>query len=317
MTASATVEKPLRTASLRRRVAVWMLLLLVVVLTALGLVVNWLLGDALRSDLQQRLEDKASYAAVLQEQGITGQSLADRLTGGGVFSSFTSGNQQFIGRDADPVGPPPGGRPGPRPQRPIPAVAPTVTFNDADGRLTATVGLRSGTLVLSTNESDIATTLGPSAADRVAGRRRHPGRRRNTAGHRGPRGAAPAGPDVGAGPADQRRNPRSAAATDQAEHGSGHHGRDFRRHARRAGERRGTGQDRGGTNAPIPGRRLPRSADPAGRRDRRCRTTPARSGRQGRARGSSRPGDPTGTARVPTGRRPATDDQARYRGALR
>ena len=93
-----------RTAvSLRRRVAVWTLLLLVVVLTALGLVVNWLLGDALRSDLQQRLEDKASYAAVLQEQGITGQSLADRLTGGGVFSTFTSGSHQFIGRDTEPL----------------------------------------------------------------------------------------------------------------------------------------------------------------------------------------------------------------------
>ena len=49
-------DKPLRTVSLRRRVAVWTLLLLVVVLTTLGLVVNWLLGDALRSDLRQRLD---------------------------------------------------------------------------------------------------------------------------------------------------------------------------------------------------------------------------------------------------------------------
>ena len=66
-----------------------MLLLLLVLLTGMALVVNWLLGDALRSDLRQRLEDKAGYAAVLQEQGVTGQTLADRLAGNGVLRSFT------------------------------------------------------------------------------------------------------------------------------------------------------------------------------------------------------------------------------------
>ncbi len=152
-------DRPLKTVSLRRRVAVWTLLLLVVVLTSLGLVVNWLLGDALRSDLRQRLADKASYAAVLQEQGVSGQTLADRLAGGGVFSSFSSGNQDFIGRDTEPPPQRPAANPGQRPPRPAPAVAPTVTFSDKDGRLTATVGLRSGTLVLSVNESDIANTL--------------------------------------------------------------------------------------------------------------------------------------------------------------
>ena len=157
-TASAQ-DKPLKTVSLRRRVAVWTLLLLVVVLTTLGLVVNWLLGDALRSDLRQRLEDKASYAAVLQEQGVAGQTLADRLAGGGVFSSFTSGAHSYVGRDVDPsVQRPPGG-PGQRPPRPMPAVAPTIRFSDTNGQLTATVGLQNGTLVLSTNESEIANTL--------------------------------------------------------------------------------------------------------------------------------------------------------------
>ncbi len=153
-------DEALKTVSLRRRVAVWTLLLLVVVLTTLGLVVNWLLGDALRSDLRQRLEDKASYAAVLQEQGVSGQTLADRLTGGGVFSTFTSGSHQFIGRDTEPPPGRPGGSPGQRPPRPAPAVAPKISFNDVDGRLIATVGLRDGTLVLSTNESDVANTLG-------------------------------------------------------------------------------------------------------------------------------------------------------------
>ena len=101
MTVTAMAEdKPLRTVSLRRRVAVWTLLLLVIVLTTLGLVVNWLLGDALRSDLRQRLEDKASYAAVLREQGVTGQTLADRLAGGGRLILYTG--SAIIG-GADPL----------------------------------------------------------------------------------------------------------------------------------------------------------------------------------------------------------------------
>jgi two-component system OmpR family sensor kinase len=155
----AGLGRPLQTVSLRRRVTIWTLLLLIVVLTTLGLVVNWLLGDALRSDLRQRLEDKASYAAVLQEQGVTGQALADRLVGGGVFSSFSSGDHQFIGRDSGAPPQRPAGGPGQRPARPMPAAKPTVSFSEVSGRLTATVDLRDGTLVLSTNESEIATTL--------------------------------------------------------------------------------------------------------------------------------------------------------------
>lgn len=113
---SAVPDRPLRTVSLRRRVTLWVLLLLLVVLTGMGLVVNWLLGDALRSDLRQRLEDKAGYAAVLQEQGVAGQTLADRLTGNGVLALFQSGNQQYIGQDQGPVNPPTeAGRGGPRP----------------------------------------------------------------------------------------------------------------------------------------------------------------------------------------------------------
>lgn len=155
---SGPTERPLRTVSLRRRVAVWVLLLLMVVLTVMGLVVNWLLGDALRSDVRQRLTDKASYAAALQEQGVTGQTLADRLAGGGVFSTFTSGRQQFIGRASEQPGPP-GARGGPRPPRPTPAVNPTVNFTEVDGQLSASVTLQNGTLTLSTNETDITETL--------------------------------------------------------------------------------------------------------------------------------------------------------------
>lgn len=168
------VDRPLRTVSLRRRVAVWVLLLLVVVLTVMGLVVNWLLGDALKSDLTHRLQDKASYAAVLQEQGVAGQTLADQMTGNGVLGLFNSGGRAYIGHDEGPPfsgsagsagsgGPVGQGGPGGvgrvRPPRPIPAVAPTVSVTEANGQMIATVTLPNGTLTLSAGEGEITNTL--------------------------------------------------------------------------------------------------------------------------------------------------------------
>ncbi len=151
-------DRPLRTVSLRRRVTAWVLVLLLASLTITGLVVNWLLGNALRSDLQQRLEDKAGYAAVLQEQGVTGQTLADRLAGNGVVSLFTAGGRQYVGREQTPAVPP-AGKPGPRSPKPTPAELPRVTFGESAGRLTATVSLPDGTLTLSTTENDITNAL--------------------------------------------------------------------------------------------------------------------------------------------------------------
>lgn len=156
----SAADRPLRTVSLRRRVTVWVLLLLLVVLAGMGLVVNWLLGDALRSDLRQRLEDKAGYAAVLQEQGVTGQTLADRLTGNGVLALFRSGDRQYVGQDQGPATPPVGAGHGPRPPKPTPAVAPVVDYSESADRLVAAVALPSGVLTLSTTENDITNALG-------------------------------------------------------------------------------------------------------------------------------------------------------------
>ena len=154
------LDRPLRTVSLRRRVAVWVLLLLVVVLTVMGLVVNWLLGESLRSDLKHRLEDKASYAAVLQERGVSGQALANQMTGNGVLGLFNSGGNQYIGQDQ---GPPPGGPGGaadrPRPGKPVPVVAPTVSVAETNGQMIATVTLPTGTLTLSAGEGELSNTL--------------------------------------------------------------------------------------------------------------------------------------------------------------
>ncbi|MGI8417591.1 MAG: sensor histidine kinase [Nakamurella sp.] len=144
-----------RTGSLRLRVACSVLALLVCTLTGLGILVNVLLRQALVDDLQTRLDDRAEFSAVLQEQGVTGQTLADKTAGQGVLSTFTAGSTRYVGRGSDnrPAGPPPGG---PRPRA---SVVPTVAFSEIDGSLVATVGLRDGTLQLRTSEAEIDRTL--------------------------------------------------------------------------------------------------------------------------------------------------------------
>jgi two-component system, OmpR family, sensor kinase len=102
--------EPLRTGSLRRRVVVVALGLLLVVLVAVALVVNYLLGDRMRTDLRQRLADRAGYAQMLSDQGVSGQTLADRLAGQGITATLTTtGGQEYIGREAPAW---PGSRPG-------------------------------------------------------------------------------------------------------------------------------------------------------------------------------------------------------------
>ena len=135
--------------------AAWVLVLLVAVLFALGTLVNLLLRQGLVDDLRTRLEDRAGFAAVLQEQGESGQSLADKTAGGGVLSTFTAGSRQYVGRNSDPrpPGPPPGGR------RPAAAVAPVVTYTEVDGELVASVRLPTGTLTMRTSEAEINRTL--------------------------------------------------------------------------------------------------------------------------------------------------------------
>lgn len=145
----------MRTGSLRRRVAVVALGLLVVVLVGLGVLVNALLSNALRSDLRSRLEDRAGYAALLQQRGVGGQSLADKLAGGGVLSTFVTAGGQFVGRP-DSTGP---GRPGGGPPPVRPSVRPSITYTEGDGQLTATVTFANGTLTLQASEADVDRTL--------------------------------------------------------------------------------------------------------------------------------------------------------------
>lgn len=156
----------MRTGSLQARVVVSVLVLLALVLTLLAVVVTTVLGNSLRDDLRERLQDRAGYAVVLQQQGVTGQTLADQMSGGGIFSTFTAGGKEFVGRPdaatavpARPSAPTPGSPPDAAPPLPQPIVEPDVAFSEAGGALTARVTLPEGVLALLADESDIERTL--------------------------------------------------------------------------------------------------------------------------------------------------------------
>ena len=129
--------------------------LLMVVLVAVALVVNYFLGDRMRTDLRQRLLDRASYGQLLSDQGVSGQTLADRLAGQGITSSLTTpGGQEYIGREA-PAFP---GRPGPRP--PVPPIhRTTATVQENGEQLSVRLDLGDATLTLQTSQAEIDHTL--------------------------------------------------------------------------------------------------------------------------------------------------------------
>jgi two-component system OmpR family sensor kinase len=145
----------LPTGSLRRRVVLIALGLLMVVLVAVALVVNYFLGDRMRTDLRQRLLDRASYGQLLSDQGVSGQTLADRLAGQGITSSLTTpGGQEYIGREA-PAFP---GRPGPRPQVP-PIHRTTAAVQENGEQLSVRLDLGDAMLTLQTSQAEIDHTL--------------------------------------------------------------------------------------------------------------------------------------------------------------
>jgi hypothetical protein len=130
--------------------------LLLVVLVAVALVVNYLLGDRMRTDLRQRLADRAGYAQMLSDQGVSGQTLADRLAGQGITATLTTtGGQEYIGREAPAW---PGSRPGDRP-RPPAARRTTPTVQENGEQLTVQLDLGNAVLTLQTSQAEIDHTL--------------------------------------------------------------------------------------------------------------------------------------------------------------
>jgi len=108
----------LRTASLRRRLSLWVLGLLALLLVVLGVTVDLVLGANLRSDLRDRLVDRAEIAASLVEQGRSDQEVLEAVTGDTVQAQLETADGEQVGEIPDPPAGPaggPAGRPGPPP----------------------------------------------------------------------------------------------------------------------------------------------------------------------------------------------------------
>ncbi|WP_082514188.1 HAMP domain-containing sensor histidine kinase [Frigoribacterium sp. Leaf164] len=115
---------PLRTGSLRTRTVVAVTALLAVLLLALALTVQALVGDRLRAQVVERLGDRAAAAAALVGT-VDDDDLADRLSAQGVSVVVTSPDGGAVtagpspddlraGPGADPLGELPGPAGGPR-----------------------------------------------------------------------------------------------------------------------------------------------------------------------------------------------------------
>ncbi|KQS07935.1 histidine kinase [Curtobacterium sp. Leaf183] len=117
MTAAAQPPASLRTGSLRTRTVVAVLVLLAVLLGALSVAVQATLGDRLRTQIEDRLRDRASAAAALVGT-VDADDLADRLSMQGLSVTITTsdGGSVEAGPTPDQLrqGPPdPAGLPGP------------------------------------------------------------------------------------------------------------------------------------------------------------------------------------------------------------
>jgi two-component system OmpR family sensor kinase len=152
---AAAGDAAVRTPSLRRRVVLSVLGLLLIVLTALGLIMNWVLGTQLRADVQQRLLDRAQFAQVLTTQNLPAQAVVDQLAGQGITAQFTTGQQTLIGRD-NPTPPPPPGKGG---HKPPPTAGSAVAVQHSGDQLSTQLNIQGGTLVLQASQGGVDQTL--------------------------------------------------------------------------------------------------------------------------------------------------------------
>jgi two-component system, OmpR family, sensor kinase len=163
----ADVGAPVSTGSLRGRLVAATVALLFVVLVSLGVLVNTILSERLHSDLRQSLSTRAKFASVLSARGLTGQQLADALTGQGITTSVQVDGSTFIGRDQPrpngqngPGGPGTGNRGGPANQNAsLAAAGSPVTITQQGDQLFARVDVGSSDLLLTTSQGDIEHTL--------------------------------------------------------------------------------------------------------------------------------------------------------------
>ncbi|WP_445444885.1 sensor histidine kinase [Clavibacter sp. km3a] len=167
-------DAPLRTGSLRTRTVLAVLALLAVLLVALSLTVQAILGAQLRQQIQDRLADRASAAAALVGV-VDDDALAERLSAQGVAVRITSPDGGAVsarpGRDPlgatlpgpDPLGTAPGSATTPAPAPAARADAVTVTASSVSSSargITLRSDLSDGTvLALSAGTGSVDDTL--------------------------------------------------------------------------------------------------------------------------------------------------------------
>ncbi|MWJ13231.1 sensor histidine kinase [Clavibacter michiganensis] len=170
--AATAPDAPLRTGSLRTRTVLAVLALLAVLLVALSLTVQAILGAQLRQQIQDRLADRASAAAALVGV-LDDDALAERLSAQGVAVQITSpdGGAVSVRPGRDPLG---ATLPGPDPLGTPPGSATTATpttggdavtvassaVSSSDGSLTLRSDLSDGTVLeLSAGTGSVDGTL--------------------------------------------------------------------------------------------------------------------------------------------------------------
>lgn len=155
----AGTDAPVPTTSLRRRVTVAVLAVLLAVLVLLGVTVNWLLGTRLRADENRRLADRAAYAQLLATQNLAAQTLVNRLTGQGIAAQFSIPTGDTVYGQDVPVDPAARGpaRPGGKPRPPANAAA--IVIARTGTTLTASLDVSGGRLTLQASDADVTHTL--------------------------------------------------------------------------------------------------------------------------------------------------------------
>ena len=148
----------MHTGSIRLRVMLGVFALLLLVIVTSSLVINAMLANRLRSDLDSRLEERAGFAAMLAERGLDAQSLADDLTGQGITATVLRDGDATVGRDRpDVFGP---GRTG-VPPRPGPQAIGSAAITTERHGMTVITTVTSGStkIVLTADSVEIARTL--------------------------------------------------------------------------------------------------------------------------------------------------------------
>lgn len=159
ITAIAIRDAPVPTTSLRRRVTIAVLAVLLTVLVLLAVTVNWLLSSRLRAAQTQRLSDRAAYAQLLATSHLPAQTLVNRLTGQGITAQLAAAAGPTVYGQDVPADPTSSGPAKPAGKHHPPSGATAIAIARTGTTLTAALDVPGGRLTLQASDVDVARTL--------------------------------------------------------------------------------------------------------------------------------------------------------------